>query len=88
MHQCQRVESRFLVPERSEFLFLEKQCFSSRKMSFRTLKFGDRTISYDAGLDLVEREGETNAVYLKIISIFAQTFNSKIFFKFILRLLF
>ena len=27
-------------------------------MSFRTLRFGDRTISYDAGLDLVGREGK------------------------------
>lgn len=27
-------------------------------MSFRTLKFGDRTISYDAGLNLVQNEGK------------------------------
>ncbi len=33
------------------------------KMSFRTLKFGDRTISYDAGLNLVQNEGKTRLYY-------------------------
>ena len=27
-------------------------------MSFRTLRFGDRTISYDAGLNLAESQGK------------------------------
>ncbi len=43
-------------------------------MSFRTLRFGDRTISYDAGLNLVESEGKTLSwqnmlnVLIKILS--------------------
>lgn len=33
-------------------------------MSFRTLRFGDRTISYDAGLNLVQNEGKTDLLFM------------------------
>ena len=37
-------------------------------MSFRTLKFGDRTISYDTGLNLVDASGRGKKSDLKIMT--------------------
>ena len=37
-------------------------------MSFRTLKFGDRTISYDTGLNLVDASGRGKKCDLKIMT--------------------